>query len=328
LNLQVKNTTQLQDIPACIRLLDLVRRTRPDVIHCHSSKAGILGRVAGFFAGISVVYTPNAYYGMRDGTAWLTIFFNFLERVFACCGHTVNVSRDEARFAREILHVPPHLQSIIPNGVDTACFRPADLPAKLSARKRFGLPEDAFIIGTLGRLSFQKDPLTLLEAFARLARNRSDVFLAHLGTGNLVPTFDARLSDLGLASRYRRIDYLSEPSAFYHALDLFALSSRYEGLSIAVLEAMASGLPLVLTDVPGNRDFFDLGLSHLTSAPPGNPLTLAKALEQAIDSIRSTKVTNHREIAMRSFSEDLCFEKILVLYKTLVANHQKKSVSS
>ena len=91
---------------------------------------------------------------------------------------------------------------------------------------------------------------------------------------------------------------------------------------------MASGLPLVLTDAPGNRDFFDLGLSHLTTAPPENPPALAKAIGHAMDSIRSTKVTNHRQIAMRSFSEDLCFGKILDLYKTLVANHQKKSFSS
>ena len=324
MNLQVKNTPQFQDISACIRLLDLVRRTTPDVIHCHSSKAGILGRVAGFSAGIPVAYTPNAYYGMRNRKGGLTLFFNFLERVFANWGHTVNVSHDEARFAREILHVPPHRQSIIPNGVDTTRFKPADLPAKLSARKRFGLPEEAFIIGTLGRLSFQKDPLTLLEAFARIAGNKSDVFLAHLGTGNLAPTFDARLSDLGLTSRYKRIDYLSEPSAFYHTLDLFTLSSRYEGLSIAVLEAMASGLPLVLTDSPGNRDFFGLGLSHLTTAPPENPLALAEAFKHAMDSIQIANATNHREIAIRNFSEELCFGRILDLYNLLIKGRSNR----
>jgi glycosyltransferase involved in cell wall biosynthesis len=306
------------------RVLSCIRRFRPDVVHSHSSKAGILGRAAAALAGVPAVYTPNAYYGLGKRAGARTVLFNGLERLFASFGHTINVSEDEAVFARQRLAVRPTRQSVIPNAVDTDVFAPSAVEEKKRWRLTKGLPADAVIVGTLGRLSYQKDPLTLYQAFEMFARHRPDVYLAHLGTGELARDCEEWIGQSGLSSRILRIEYSPEPSEFYRALDVFVLSSRYEGLSFAVLEALATNLPLVLTDVPGNRDFLRLGLSHVWSAPAEAPDALALAMEACLVDLENGRPSNHRAVAIERFSEEVCFGRILNLYRQIVTSKRKQ----
>ncbi len=318
-DLRVSNYPTPFDLIAFLRVVSCIRRFRPEVIHCHSSKAGILGRAAAALTGVPAVYTPNAYYGLGRRAGTRTALFNGLELLFASFAHTINVSEDEAVFARKRLRVRASQQSVIPNAVDTSVFKPAAVEEKRLWRFARGLPADAVIVGTLGRLSYQKDPLTLYRAFEIFACHHPDVYLAHLGTGELVKDCDEWIERSGLTSRILRMDYSPQPAEYYRALDAFVLSSRYEGLSLAVLEAMATNLPLMLTDVPGNRDFFKLGLSHLWTAPAENPVALAQTIGECVDSLVSGASCNHRKIAVESFSEEACFGRILDLYRQLTA---------
>jgi glycosyltransferase involved in cell wall biosynthesis len=323
LDLRVGNAPQMGDVPAFTRLLSLVRQSGPGVIHCHSSKAGILGRAAGALAGVPSVYTPHAYYGMGKSRGARAALFNGLERCFASCGHTINVSEDEAAFAREHVGVKQSQQTVIPNAVDTEVFKPATTEEKRQWRRANGLPADAIVFGSLGRLSYQKDPLTLYRSFEIVARKHPAAYLAHLGTGELKEDCEEWIQRSGLGKRIVRMDYSPEPSDFYRGLDGFVLSSRYEGLSFAVLEALATDLPLVLTDVPGNRDFIRLGLSHVWSAPMEDPGALATAMEVCLLDIEQRRPSNHRAVALERFSEDACFGKVLELYRE-IANSQRK----
>jgi glycosyltransferase involved in cell wall biosynthesis len=323
LDLRVGNAPQVGDVPALRRLMSLVRHSGPRVIHCHSSKAGILGRAAGAVAGVPSVYTPNAYYGMGKSRGARTALFNGLERCFASCGHTINVSEDEAAFAREQLGVRRSQQTVIPNAVDTGVFKPATTEEKRQWQHAKGLPANAIVLGSLGRLSYQKDPLTLYRSFEIVARKHSNAYLAHLGTGALEKECEEWIQRSGLGDRIVRMDYSPEPSDFYRGLDGFVLSSRYEGLSFAVLEALATDLPLVLTDVPGNRDFLRLGLSHVWSAPAEAPAALATAMEACLLDLGLRRPSNHRVVALERFSEEVCFGKTLDLYQQ-IANPQRR----
>jgi glycosyltransferase involved in cell wall biosynthesis len=326
LDLRVGNAPQLGDAPAFAKLLLLVRQTSPDVIHCHSSKAGILGRVAGSLSGVPTLYTPNAYFGMGKKGGVRTALFNGLERLFAGFGHTINVSEDEAAFAGEQLGLKPSQQTLIPNAVDTEVFKPASTEEKRQWRRAKGLPADSIVFGSLGRLSYQKDPLTLYRSFEIFARKHPTVYLAHLGTGELKEDCEEWIQRSGLGKHIVRMDYSPEPSDFYRGLDGFVLSSRYEGLSFAVLEALATDLPLVLTDVPGNRDFIRLGLSHVWSAPMEDPGALATAMEVCLLDMEQRRPSNHRAVALERFSEEACFGKVLELYRE-IANSRRKQHS-
>lgn len=314
-NLRTSNSPQPADLPAFFKLLKLAASHPCDVIHSHSSKAGILGRAAATLLRKPSFYTPNAYYGMGNPPGLKTSVFNLLERIFSPFATTINVSPDEATFGRETLRVAQSKQIVIPNAVDTYHFTEGDPNEKRKWRSEHGLPDDAVVIGTLGRLSYQKDPLTLYWAFHACAAGFPEVFLAHVGSGELSSDCAAYVDQQGLSKRIVRIDYLSDTAGFYQSIDAFALSSRYEGLSFAILEALSGGLPLILTDAPGNGTFSQLGLSHLWTAPVEDPTSLADSIRDFINDRNPGRACNHRSVAEANFGFEACYGRILSLYR-------------
>ncbi len=122
----------------------------------------------------------------------------------------------------------------------------------------------------------------------------------------------------------KRLPYLASPGAFYQALDGFILSSVYEGMSYATLEAIATGLPLVLARAPGNEDFAHFGLSHVFLGEPRDPESISAAIDQWAEAL--DRPSNHREIAQTRFDETICFAELLTAYGT--ALRQAEGASS
>jgi glycosyltransferase involved in cell wall biosynthesis len=321
LNLQVGNRPGFADIPALIKLRALVQATRPDLIHAHSSKAGALVRglaLCGLKA--RVFYTAHAYYGMHAPASMKARFFHAIERLLGRYGTTVSVSSDEASFARDSLGVAAGNQRTVPNGVDCARFRPAQPEEKRALRVQFGLPREALVLGTVGRFSTQKDPHTTYTAIAQVMATAPELHFVHLGKGELEPEVDAILARTGLAERCHRIQYLADTAPFYRMLDGFALASLYEGMSYAVIESVASGLPIILSDAPGNRDFAGMGLDRLYRFPPKNPAAMAAAVQRwREESIRMGPTTIHREMALERFSLEAAFGRLIALYREILA---------
>jgi glycosyltransferase involved in cell wall biosynthesis len=317
-NLRVSNAPSLGDIPALLRLLECQGSRKYSVIHAHSSKAGILGKILSIVSRTPCFYTPNAYYGMGRGAGVKTAVFNAIERIFAPVGMTINVSSDEADFARLKLGVHAERQVVIPNAVDTDHYRRGTSEERHAWRQVHGIPDEAIVIGTLGRLSFQKDPMTLYRAFLEVARDQPALYLAHVGSGELDDECRAVADSLGMKDRVIRIGYLKDTAGFYRALDAFALTSRYEGLSFAVLEALASDLPMILSEAPGNLYFKGIGLSHLWTAPVGSVDDVAAGIRSMLAGKREGRLPNHREVAMSRFGFDACYGKILRLYERAV----------
>jgi len=141
------------------------------------------------------------------------------------------------------------------------------------------------------------------------------LWLYHLGDGELTNACEALARELGVADRIVRQRYLSEPLAFYQALDGMILTSRYEGLSLAVLEALACDLPLILTEVPGNLDVMQMGLSHCWSGRKEDPVGIAAAIQSWVQDGATARPCNHRETAERRFSQSACFGALVLEYE-------------
>lgn len=316
LDLGVGNGPEPRDLGALFRLDRLLRHTRPSVVHAHSSKAGGLVRLLGLARRTpACFYTPNAYYGMSGRAGLKASFFNRIERWLGSVGTTINVSPDEAEWARQVLGLPASRQRVIPNAVDVDRFAPGGPAARQEARRRFQLPPEALVVGTAGRFSFQKDPVTLYRAMARLLESDPNLWLLHLGRGELADELETLARDTGLVDRLRRVDYLSDPRPFYEAIDIFALTSRYEGLSFAILEALAFDLPLLLTRAPGNAGFEALGLSHLEFAEPGSSPSVAEGLLRLRQRLRSHPGLNHRQTACAHFSVEAAYGRLFEAYR-------------
>lgn len=321
LNLRVGNGPGLHDLGALIKLRRFMMQTRPEVIHAHSSKAGALVRALRFVgAQQPLFYTPHAYFGLAGKGGLKSLVFNGVEALLGRVGTTINLSMGEMAFAREVLRLPQSALRLVANPVDTQRFFPAQAQRRRELKLALGVPEDAVLLGSVGRLAFQKDPLTLYRAFALALKKCPQLWLYHLGDGELTAECEALAAELGMAHRIVRQRYLNEPLAFYQALDGMILTSRYEGLSFAVLEALACDLPLILSEVPGNMDFVQMGLSHCGSAGKEDPVGIASAIESWVQDRPMARPSNHRETAEKRFSQSACFGALVLEYETAVKN--------
>ena len=240
---------------ALARLTALVRRTRPHVVHAHSSVGGALGRMAGSAARVPRVYTPN---GLAQDPLSLAV-----ERALGLVtNRLVATSDSEAAFVLARRLVPPERLVTIPNGIEVDGWEAP--PGTPDLRRVLGLDPGARLVGTISRLVPQKAP----DRFVRLAgivlADCPDAHVVLVGDGPLRASVDPRNLPSGTVSRFHHLPGLEEAGAALGQLDAFVLTSRFEGCPYAALEAMRGGAPVVLSDVVGSREVVEDGVSgHL-----------------------------------------------------------------
>jgi glycosyltransferase involved in cell wall biosynthesis len=190
----------------------------------------------------------------------------------------IAVSTSEARRALELGLVPESRLTIIPNGIELS-------PGRVEAvdlRACLGLPADTPLVGCVARLVPQKAP----EQFVRICRDvgsaRPDVHFLIIGGGPLQATVDAEVHSAGLGSRFHQLDYLADAWAALGQLDVFVLPSAFEGGPYTPLEAMRADVPVVLSDVVGNRDVVEHGVTGFLS-PFGATNQMADAVVRLLD---------------------------------------------
>ncbi|TVL90554.1 glycosyltransferase family 4 protein [Streptomyces sp. SAJ15] len=252
----------------------IVRRTGPDLVHAHSAKAGLAARLA-VRGRVPTLYQPHAWsFEAADGaTAALALRWERFAARWA--QRIVCVSEDERRRG-EGAGVPGRW-TVIRNGVDTGRFRPADEDARRRARAAVpalrDLPADTPLAVCVGRLCRQKGQDLLLRAWPRTAAEVPGARLALVGDG----------PELAALRRAAPADVLlpgpaADTAPWYAAADLVVLPSRWEGMALAPLEAMASGRPVLLTEVTGARESLPVGHASACLVPPDDPPALARAL--------------------------------------------------
>jgi glycosyltransferase involved in cell wall biosynthesis len=187
---------------------------------------------------------------------------------------------------------------VVPNGVDTERFAPsAEKRQRVRAEFGFG---DEFVWMAVGRLVVQKDFPNLLRAFAQLRDRKSVLLIA--GNGVLRDELGSCAAELGIADRVRFAGVRPDISGWYNAADAYVMSSIFEGLSIALLEAAASGLPFAVTDVGGNREIvLDDVNGYLV--PSQNSAALGSAMQRLMD------LPEEELEAFRQASRNHCMEK-------------------
>jgi sugar transferase (PEP-CTERM/EpsH1 system associated) len=185
----------------------------------------------------------------------------------------VTVSRDLARWLVEQVRVPARKVRTIYNGVDTERFAPGD---RAAARQALGIPAEWAVAGTVGRLDPVKDQAGLIRAFSRSAQSSKSV-LVIAGGGPSRAELEGVTRELGLGDRVRLLGERADIPLVLRALDVFVLPSLGEGISNAILEAMATGLPVIATRVGGNVELVRDGATGCL-LEPRNPQVLAEAL--------------------------------------------------
>lgn len=142
---------------------------------------------------------------------------------------------------------------VIHNFVDTDLFRPCHT-TRISARDELDIPQTATLIGSIGRLDANKNPLALLEILKYLRTRNIDAYLLILGKGPMLEDVRTAVTEMSLSTWVRILGYRNDPATYFCALDLHLLLSKQEGFGTSTIEAMSCGVPVLATDVPGSRD--------------------------------------------------------------------------
>jgi len=227
------------------RLADEFQQNRVTVVHAHNPQALIYAALAGRAAAATVVYTCHGQNSLAPGRLWLTRLASLAIDAY------VGVSPRIVERARCHHECPEAKLQVIENGVDLSAFRP-DPDARREVRAELGLPEQAWVVGTVGRLVDDKDPELLLRAALPLLG--PEARLLFVGDGPLAPSLQSLAAHHPAGACVHFLGARHDVPRLLAAFDVFALSSRTEGLPLALLEAMSVGLPIVATAVGGVPD--------------------------------------------------------------------------
>lgn len=299
------------------RLYRLLRRLRPAVVHTRNL-AALEFQLAAWAARV-----PLRVHGEHgrdvsdlDGSRRR---YQWLRRAYSPFVHRyVALSRDLGDYLERKVGIAPRRIRQIYNGVDTAAFHPAAGIREAMAGCPFGAPEQ-FIIGSVGRMQAVKDPLNLARAFALALQIapalRSRLRLAMVGDGPLRADVQAELREQGLTELAWLPGDRSDVAQLMRGFDCFVLPSLAEGVSNTILEAMASGLPVLATRVGGNAELVDEGQTGLL-LPPAEPRALAEALVRlATDAALACRMgQGGRQRAERRFSMQAMLEGYQAVY--------------
>lgn len=258
--------------PGIVRqLVRLMRERQIDIVHTHVYNPGVYGRIAARWAGVpGVITTTHGVYYRRK---WKRRFINralahYTDRQIAV---SEAVKQDLIRYD----WVRPESIEVMPTGIDLPPFQLEVDSADV--RRELGLPGDSYVFGTVGRLEPPKGHVHLIRAFERVVNVNAHARLVLVGDGSLAKTLHEEAARLGLAGRVVFTGSRRDVPYLLRAMDLFVFPSLWEGQGLALVEAMASGLPVVASRVGGVSEVVSDGRTGRL-VPPGSPEALAEAM--------------------------------------------------
>jgi glycosyltransferase involved in cell wall biosynthesis len=265
------------DTRVLLALAAHLRREQYDLIHAHASKPGFLARLAALGTGIPVLYSPHCFafhVGAGRVNAGLVAA---LERLAAryLTTRIVAIADGERKLAHQYGVGSDDLFVTVHTGIETRSYRqPVD---KAALKASLDVPTNVPLIGTVGRLSRQKSPLDFVRMAGIIHECLPDAHFIWIGSGPLADAACHLSTDLGLNGVLHFAGQRTDIPALLQCLDCFVLPSLWEGFPIVLLEAMAAGVPVVATDIPGNDEAIRSGVDGWL-VPARDPVASAESV--------------------------------------------------
>jgi glycosyltransferase involved in cell wall biosynthesis len=325
-----RRVAPVEDARAVVALVRLLRRVRPAIIHTHMAKAGTVGRVAaaihnrtaGRRSPVRVVHTYHGH--VLDGYFGpiATQCFTSAERQLARL--TDAIVAISPRIRTELLsdlHIGKEAQyHVVELGFDLAPLVAVDDDARQAARRSMGIPAEAHVVATVGRLTAIKQTRLFLETAQRIGRDDAGALFVIAGDGELRGELEAAARTLGIEQRTRFLGWRRDLPTIYAATDVFLLTSRNEGTPVALIESLAAGVPAVSTDIGGVRDVIDSSDVGLL-APFGDADALAAAVGTLLADAPRRRMMGAigRRAMLTRYTLDRLVHDIERLYRKLLA---------
>ncbi|MBN1909749.1 MAG: glycosyltransferase family 4 protein [Pirellulales bacterium] len=272
------------DLIAFLQLVRLMRKYRFDIVHTHSSKTGVLGRLAAKVAGVrTVMHTVHGFAFPAASSLLNRVLYFLLEWIGGrFCDTMICLKQSDLDFARRWLWIAPERLQLIPNGIATGRFRPISADTREVVRQDvFGMAQNMPAVGMVGRLCRQKNPQCFVEAADLVLRQGTKAKFFLIGDGELREELEADIRRRGRTADIVILGWRDDTPRLIASLDLFLLTSRWEGLSLALLEALACGTPVIASDIPGNREVVLQGVDGLLG-PDDDPMGFAEQMQKLL----------------------------------------------
>jgi glycosyltransferase involved in cell wall biosynthesis len=264
----VRAIRPLSDLRALLALAWLLRRIKPAIVHTHSSKAGMLGRAAAWLAGVPIVIHSIHGFGF---TRYQSFPVRRMLVALECLAAKVTrrffaVSDANRKLGVEIGLFPESRCAVIRSGVDVAAIRRLEVDTT-AKKQELGLEPGRPVVGMVAPMKPQKAPLDFVRMAARVAGKKPETQFLFVGDGELRDAMEAEIARRGLTKSFRLAGWRRDVPAVMRCLDVFVLTSLWEGLPRVYLEALASGVPVVGTRVDGAAEVVRDGINGYLLAP-------------------------------------------------------------
>ena len=248
----VREINPFLDTFSIVKLIFLINKIKPDIIHAHSAKGGVIARIATIFFKMKVLYTPHAFSYLSTNNKLKKLLYVFVEKILRTKNTIIlATSNSEKQQAIGTVGFNTKKVFVLKNAIDKkAIGEDKDLEKTLKSKT---------YICTVGRPSFQKNLEMLIRAFEIVSHNNKKVHLFIIGAGEYSPRKDKIISIINKKNLNTRITILpwisrKQVQTYIKNAKLYVSSSRYEGMPYSVIESMALSIPTVLTNTDGNRD--------------------------------------------------------------------------
>lgn len=278
----VRQISPMADLVALWKLVVLLRQEQPHIVHTHTSKAGVLGRLAARFTGVPlIVHTPHGHVFYGHFSSIVSWVFLQIERALSWI--------TDVLIALTAAEKTEHLErgigcadrfAVIPSGIDIDRFKQVGTSGKVMP-EWFDCPSDATVVGSVGWLTDIKGHRFLVDAVAQLKREYPHLHVVLLGTGDQQEALLQQARKAGISPAVHLVGFREDVECALAGMDCFVLPSLNEGMGRALIEAMAAGLPVIASRVGGIPAMIEDEKNGLL-VPAGDSLALAAALRRIL----------------------------------------------
>lgn len=305
----------VNDLSVFIRFYKIFRKYTFDIVHTHSSKTGLFGRIAARLAGVKiVVHTIHGFPFHPHQSRISYLFFKNLERIAGVfCDRAISVNTYEKDLAIHEKVISRNKIASIYNGIfELKSSNPVD-------RSQYNIPEKHIIIGTMGRLSEPKNMINITSVAIEVVLKSDNISFVFVGDGEQRKIIEDMISQSGTSDRIHLVGWQDDIAQWYDLFDIVLLYSKWEGLSLTILEAMSMKKPLIVSNIKGNKEMvFEERNGYLVEIDDHQDLT--KKIISLSKDMRKQKIfgAESYKIFLESFTIDTFIERYMEEYNDLI----------
>lgn len=259
----IREINLVSDLKSILCIRKLIKRYKPDIIYCHSSKAGAIGRTANFMLENKIIYNPHGWAFNMECSCKKKMVYRFVERSLSLItDRIIAISDYEKQSAMENHICRQDKIQVIYNGIDIGEYEKNVCDYKIK-RKDLGIPENAYIIGYVGRLSKQKSPDIFIRAADKIRNKIPNAYFLMVGNGDEQEKTEQLIIELGLQERVYITGWVDNPMEYVMLFDQAMLLSRWEGFGLVLAEFMWAKKPIVATKVNAIPNLITDGVNGL-----------------------------------------------------------------